>query len=283
MQRAMDPDQIRSLLFVPASASNRITKALASAGDLVCLDLEDGVGPEEKSSARSAVLARLASADRRDRICVRINPLSSPDGLEDTLALVQAPLRPGFLMLPKVESARDMELLAHVFQPHPSPRLIALLETPLGIEAAFTIAGSAAVSMLLFGSFDYAAQTGCAQDWSYLLPARSRVVAAAASAGKWALDSPFSALDDLSAAAEEARMAHSLGFSGKAALHPKFLTAINDAFTPTDAEIEEARIIVAAHTSSGRAASRIGGTLVEAPVVQRMQRLLDRAERCRRR
>jgi citrate lyase beta subunit len=274
----MKPDQIRSLLFVPASAPDRIGKALSSGADVVCLDLEDAVGLKEKSKARETMLAVLRDSNRRDQLCVRMNALCSAEGLEDAAALVREKALPGYIMLPKAEWARDMELLAQAFKPRSAPRFIALLETPLGIEASFAIAGTAAVSMLLFGSFDYVAQTGCRQDWANLLPTRARVVAAAASAGKVALDSPFASLNDLAGAADEARLAGSLGFSGKAAIHPKFLSEIHEAFTPTVAELETARAVIAAYLSSEGAVNRLGETLVEAPVVRRMQRLIERAE-----
>jgi citrate lyase beta subunit len=90
------------------------------------------------------------------RLCVRLNRLGSADGLADAAAFAQALTQPVFLMLPKVEQARDLELLAAACPPKRGLRLIALLESPLGVEAAFEIARSPAVSMPMFGSFDYA-------------------------------------------------------------------------------------------------------------------------------
>src|SRR6185312_11574274 len=151
--------------------------------------------------------------------------LGSLEGLEDAAALIRSVARPAFLMLPKVESAREVELLTRAFPAGPHPHLISLIETARGVEAAFEIAAAPGSSALLFGSFDYAAQIGCSQEWSALLPARSRVVAAAASADRAALDSPFATLEDAEGAVE-ARMARQMGFSGKAAIHPKFVAAI---------------------------------------------------------
>jgi len=273
----MTPAAVRSMLYVPGSTPERFPKALASAADLICLDLEDGVAPEKKSSARSNVLSYVFGSADRDRLCVRLNRLASVEGLEDAAALIRAPTRPGFVMLPKVESPRDTELLGQTLAIGPPCHLLAMIESPRGLEAAFDIARAEHLSMLVFGSFDYAAETGCLQEWSVLLPVRSRIVAAAASAGKLALDSPFAGLDDLPGAAAEARLVQSLGFSGKSTIHPKFVADINAAFTPTDEELTEARAIVEAFTAAGGGALRIGDRFIEAPVARRMQRRLDRA------
>jgi len=265
----------RSLLFVPGSAPERFHKALSSEADVVCLDLEDAVAPGAKAAARSAVLDCLASCRERARLCVRINALGSLEGLEDAAALIRSSARPAFLMLPKVESAREVELLTHAFPSGTRPQVISLIESPRGVEAAFEIAAAAGSAALLFGSFDYAAQTGCSQEWSALLAARSRIVAAAASAGRAALDSPFATLED--AAAAEAAMARQIGFSGKAAIHPRLIAAINAAFTPTEEELSEARSILQAFAAAGGQACRVGTRFVDAAVARRMQRVLARA------
>ena len=255
-------------------------KARTLPADGIVLDLEDAVAPDAKAAAREAVLAYIAQSDARARLCVRINRLGSAEGLEDAAALARAGARPGFVMAPKVESGRDMELLAQAFAEGAfaegaPPHLIALIESPLGVEAAFDIARAA--SMLMFGSFDYAAETGCTQDWAVLSAVRSRLAAAAASAGKPCLDSPFATLDDVEGGAAEARLARAFGFSGKATIHPKFVPGINDAFTPSAEELAQARAIVEAFAAGGQGVGRIGGKLVEAPVARRMQRVLDRA------
>lgn len=273
----LKPTAVRSMLYVPGSTPERFPKALASGADLICLDLEDGVAVERKESARSAVLSYVAGAPHRDRLCVRINPLSSRHGLEDAAALAATSRHPGFVLLPKIESPRDLELLGQALAAGPGCHLLAMIESPQGVENAFDIARAQSLSMLVFGSFDYAAETGGVQEWSVLLPARSRIVAAAAAAGKLALDSPFAKLGDLPGAAAEAALARSLGFVGKSTIHPKFVADINDAFTPSEQELAEAREIVAAFAAAGGGVSRIGDQFIEAPVVRRMQRLLDRA------
>jgi len=275
-EAAQLPDA-RSLLFVPGSTPERFTKALDTDADVVCLDLEDSVAPEAKEPARRAVLRYLADCSERARLCVRINRLGSAEGLEDAAALIRSVARPAFVMVPKVESAREIELLTQAFSSGACPHLIGLIESPRGVEAAFEIAETDGLSSLLFGSFDYAAETGCSQDWSALLPVRSRIVAAAGSAAKAALDTPFSSLDDVAGAAAEAKLARQIGFSGKAAIHPKHVLAINAAFTPTEAELSEAQSILAAFTAAGGRACRVGARFIDVPVARRMERLLTRA------
>ena len=277
-----EPPIARSLLFVAGSTPDRFAKAIAAPADLICLDLEDAVAPDAKAKARAAVIGFVAAAAKRDRLCVRINQLGSPEGFEDAAALMQVATHLSYLMLPKAEHARDLELLHGAFREGSRPQLIALIENPLGVEAAFEIARSPAVSLLMFGSFDYSAETGCSQDWSVLMPVRSRIVAAAASSAKLALDSPYSMLDDLPGAAAEARLARSLGFCGKAAIHPKFVGGINEAFTATEAELSEARAILSAFNSASGGVARLGAKLIERPVVRRMQNLLDQARKNRR-
>lgn len=273
---ALTPAAIRSMLFVPGSSPERFPKALASPADLVCLDLEDAVVSEAKCQVRSAVLDYVASSAERHRLCIRLNRLGSVEGFEDAAALIRATARPGFVLLPKVESPRELELLSQALAGGSLPHLMAMIESPLGVEHAFEIARSP-VALLVFGSFDYAADTGCVQEWQALLPVRSRIVAAAASAGKLALDSPYAALDDLPGAASEAHLAQGLGFTGKAAIHPKFLPELNAAFTPTVQEVQEAQNIVDAFVAGGAGAMRIGDKFIDAPVVRRMQRVLGRA------
>ena len=96
-------------------------------------------------------------------------------------------------------------------------------------------------------------------------------------AGKPVIDSPYADLGDIAGAAEEDRRARGLGFAGKAAIHPKMIPDIRTAFTPSAAQISEAELIVSAFEASGGAVARIGGKLVELPVVLRMRRLLERA------
>lgn len=263
-----------SLLFVPGNRPERFDKAAESGADLICLDLEDAVAPDERPAARDAVRHALSAHPHRLRFGIRINRLGSSDGLHDLLDLAAYATPPAFVLVPKVEGARDVDLVGHILHGVP---LIALVESPRGIEEAAAVAREAAVSLLMFGSFDYVAETGGSQAWDALAPVRSRLVNAASAAGKAVIESPFTDLTDTDAAQEENGRSKMIGMVGRAAIHPRMIQGINAVFRPSQAELNEAIEIVAAFEGAGGAVARIGGKLIELPVVQRMRRTLSRA------
>lgn len=269
----------RSLLFVPGLRPELIAKADAAGPDLVCVDLEDAVAPDRKTEARAATFAALAgTATMRAELLVRINGLSTEAGLEDLTALLRADRPPAGIMIPKTRAAAELRLLDDLLAGR--PRLAALrfhviVETCDGLADARAIArASPRIAALLFGAVDMSADLRCENAWEPLLFARSAVVLAAAAAGVDALDVPFLDLGDEAGLAREAAAAAALGFGGKAAIHPRQLGAIHAAFTPSPAQIERARRIVAAYEASDSGLVVIEGRLVELPVVRSMYRLL---------
>jgi citrate lyase beta subunit len=181
-------------------------------------------------------------------------------------------------MIPKTRAAAELRLLDDLLAGR--PRLAALrfhviVETCDGLADARAIArASPRIAALLFGAVDMSADLRCENAWEPLLFARSAVVLAAAAAGVDALDVPFLDLGDEAGLAREAAAAAALGFGGKAAIHPRQLGAIHAAFTPSPAQIERARRIVAAYEASDSGLVVIEGRLVELPVVRSMYRLL---------
>ena len=156
--------------------------------------------------------------------------------------------------------------------------LIIQLETARGIAAAHEIgAASTNVAVLFFGAIDFSADVGCAVDWEALLYARSQVILAAALSEVTALDTPFMDVPALDALAEESRRARGLGFGGKAAIHPTQVAVIQDAFTPSDAEVAWARKIVASYAANRGGVLLVEGKLIERPVILAAQRTLARA------
>ncbi len=269
----------RSLLFVPGLRPELLTKAAAAAPDLVCIDLEDAVAPDRKREARAKTFAALAArAPLTPELLIRINGLATPDGLEDLTALIQSPLPPSGIMIPKTKAAAEIRILDEIVSS--AARLDGLkfhviIEANDGLADAIAIARSSArIASLLFGAVDMSSDLRCANAWEPLLYARSRVVHAAASAGVDALDVPFLDLEDNDGLAREAASAAALGFTGKAAIHPKQLAAIHDAFTPSALQVERARCIVAAYEASESGLVVVDGKLIELPVVRSMYRLL---------
>ena len=239
----------RSWLFTPGSRPDRFEKAAASPAEALILDLEDAVAEDRKAEARGHVLAYLDSRPTiRQRICVRINTLSRAVGLEDLAALARAGAAPDYLLIPKAEEPAELALAARVLaEADSSARLAALVESARGVARAPLLAeATPRLEVLVFGAADYAADLG--QQVGAFRPdfARASVVNAAAVGGLAAIDSPFFAIDKPEELAAECRGGRALGFWGKAAIHPAQLSAIGEAFSPTEAEQILARRILAA-------------------------------------
>jgi citrate lyase beta subunit len=119
----------------------------------------------------------------------------------------------------------------------------------------------------------------CKNAWEPLLYARSRVVHAAASVGIDAIDVPYLDLDDLEGMKAQAQLAKELGFSGKGAVHPKQISALNEVFTPSPEEVAKAQKILAAFEEANTGLVVVDGKLIEKPVVREMQRIVSVAKR----
>jgi citrate lyase beta subunit len=239
----------RSWLFTPGSRPDRFEKAAASAAEALILDLEDAVAEDRKTEARGHVIAFLESRPQiRQQVIVRINPLSRAVGLEDLAALARLANGPDYLLVPKAEEPVELALAAKVLdEAGAKARLAALVESARGVARAAEIAErTPRLAALMFGAADYAADMG--QQVGAFQPdfARASLVNAAAAGGVAAIDSPFFAIDKPDELAAECRKSRALGFYGKAAIHPAQLEAINDVFSPTAAEREQARRILEA-------------------------------------
>ncbi|GAA3666411.1 HpcH/HpaI aldolase/citrate lyase family protein [Microbacterium marinilacus] len=257
-------------LFCPADRPDRYAKA-AAAADAVILDLEDGVASERREAARVALRAHVAELDPA-RTIVRVSPAGTPDQARDLAALAGTPV--ARVMLAKAESAAQIAALDGY-------QVVALCETPLGVVRAEEIA--AAADAVMWGSEDLIAGLGGLSSrgpdgrWlDVVRHARSRVLLAAGAAGVPALDAVYPLLDDLDGLRAEAADAARSGFAGKVALHPRQVPVIRDAFRPHPARVEWARAVLAAAAHGG--AQRIGGDMVDEPVLRQARRVLEAAE-----
>ena len=262
-----------SLLFVPGSRADRFAKARAAGAGLTIIDLEDAVAPADKDAARGAALAQFA--DSAAGWALRINALTTAAGIADLAALTGAEMLPAALLLPMVEAAAEVEIVARVLGPR-CPALIPLIETPRSLRQALAIASVPGVTAILLGGADFAAELGVVLAWEPLLAARQAVVLAAAEAKVAAIDVPFLGLDDAPGLDSEARRARALGFHAKAAIHPSQIPAIEAAFVPSAAEIAEAEEAIAAYAAGGERAIRFNGRMLEAPVIKRYRAVLAR-------
>lgn len=273
----------RSLLFTPANRPNAFEKALASGADIVCLDLEDAVPPDQKSLSRDDAIAFLSKTGPKGvSRAVRINALGSRAGLEDLVAVAKAAPKQGMIMLPKVADAAELRLADNVMSEVGSNvELAALIETLDGLETVTDIASATdRLKLMVFGAVDFSAELGTPNADAPLSYARGRIVHAAKRAGLDVMDVPELNFRDVDAIEQSSARASELGFTGKAAIHPAGIPTINAAFTPSAAEIEHAQKVIAAFDASPNGLAVLDGQLVEAPVIKAMQRRLAIAEAC---
>lgn len=269
----------RSMLFTPATAEHRYARCHQSGADICLVDLEDSVPPARKEEARrkaSGFFAAAASVSTRARSAVRVNAVTEANGLADLLALRDYPAKPRIVVVPKVESARDLGIVEAVLSADcPDLELIALIETPRALEELHSIVtATPRLRALIFGAADYAAVLGIGLDWDPLAYARSRVVNGARVAGLYAIDAPCFGLSESSLLRQEARRGRGFGFSGKVALHPNQVPVLNEEFSPDAAELEQAHRVITA-LDNGQGVTTVDGSMVGPPFLAASRRLLD--------
>jgi citrate lyase subunit beta/citryl-CoA lyase/(S)-citramalyl-CoA lyase len=181
-------------------------------------------------------------------------------------------------MVPKANFAAEFHLLAEVLRGAP---LWAVLETAKGIGSAAEIAAAIAPTAggVLFGGADYSAEIGAdLSDWDAMAFARGALAAACGGAGIALLDVPYLDVRDTDGLSASTRRVKALGYTGRACIHPDQVAAVNAVFTPTAAEIDRARRVIAALEDAKGAAALLDGKLVELPVIRAARRVLDRAK-----
>ena len=283
--------KLRSLLFVPGDSERKFEKAAGSGADALILDLEDSVAPSQKGAAR-ALVARLI--DRRDQrgwsFFVRVNALDTGLTLDDLVAVV----RPGLdaLMIPKTNGAADVEKIANYLD-----ALEARAGMPLGSVKLAIVATETAKAMFALGSYapahprligltwggeDLAAALGATANredegaWTFPYKvARAQCLFAASAAEVAAIDTVFVDFRDRDGFERDCRGSRRDGFTGRMAIHPDQVAAINRCYAPSDAEIERARKIVAAFEANpGAGTLGIDGQMVDIPHLKAARKIL---------
>jgi citrate lyase beta subunit len=272
---AADISHLRSLLFAPGSDEHKLHKALESAADAVVADLEDAVAPEEKPVARG-VVRELLSTRARPVTAVRLNGFDTPYFRDDVALLSE--LAPDALVLPKATPEAVAALGSD------GPPVIAIVETAEGLRLAYETARAPRVVLLVLGAADLGAELGLEPrpDGLEILHARSQVVVDSAAAGIRApVDVVYLDFRDREGLAEQSRLARSLGFRGKACIHPDQVEVVNRVFAPTAAEVGWAQRVIQAFEAgevAGRGVVAFDGTMVDLPVVERARRILAEAK-----
>jgi len=277
------PRPRRSFIFTPGLKPEMFPKALDSGADMVCIELEDGIAPQDKAEARVCALKLFEEPQADDGVerIVRINSMREKFGIDDVQAVLETNTPPPSLMMPKVRTPDEVKILdqllterGHLTQLH------VIIETNEGLEAAHDIAHSSPrIEALFFGGIDMAAELRCKNGWDQMLYARSRVVHAAASAGLDVIDVPYLDLADLDGMKILAQQAKDLGFAGKGSIHPKQIAPLNKIFTPSDEEISRARRIIKTFEDAETGLVVIDGKLIEKPVMREMYRIVSIAEK----
>ena len=268
----------RSVLYLPASRDSAITKARTLDCDAVILDLEDAVAPDAKPTARAAAVAAAAAGGWGSReLLLRVNALATAWAADDFAAGRGG----GFagVVVPKVDSAAEA---AHAVAAAGGVPVWAMIETPRAVIEAPAIAATPGVVALVAGMADLAKDLRTKPDPARLplLYSLSAIVVAARAAGVLALDGVYTDIHDATGFEAEARQGLMLGFDGKTLVHPSQVEAANRLFSPSPAEIDHARGLLAAWDTAraaGKGITTYEGRMVEVLHVAEAQRLLATA------
>jgi len=262
----------RSQLFVPGNRPDRFEKACQAGADLVCIDLEDAVGPSEKVKAREGVLEWLSKTEYKN-VSLRINGVDTPDGDADIAALKSCGLTLPFIMIPKVASKSEINDLDDAL-PNALGPFIAIIESAEGLVNCEDIFSHSRVSIGMYGAIDYAGDVDCDLSWETHLYARSRLVMAAAASDVQLFDVPHIDVRDLDDCEATTRKAKALGIHARAAIHPAQVARIHAALAPSDEEVAYAEKVIAADKAANGNVALLDGKFIEAPVVKKALRIL---------
>jgi citrate lyase subunit beta/citryl-CoA lyase len=289
----MTEKHMRSLLFVPADSGAKLGKAIASGADAVIVDLEDSISPERKDVARAAALEFLQAhraRKERPRLLVRINGLDTGMTDADLDAVVAG--APDAVLFPKAEGGAslvhlDAKLTAReavAGLPEGAIKVLAQnVESAAGLFMAGTFGGvSARLIGMTWGPEDLSAELGAEAnreaDGSLTEPyriARAVCLFGAAAAKVPAIETIHVDFRNLDALRRDTELARRDGFTGRLAIHPAQVPVINEVFTPSPAQIEKAKAVVAAFAAHpGAGAVGIDGKMYDRPHLARAQRLL---------
>jgi malyl-CoA/(S)-citramalyl-CoA lyase len=306
----------RSELAVPGTNVRAMEKAPTLGADLVFLDLEDAVAPDDKEQARANVIDALTSLDwSACAVSVRINGLDTHFCYRDVVEVVEAAGdRLDTILIPKVGAPTDVEFVATLLSQIEQAKGIPPIDLHILIETAAGMANVEAIARavpdrleaMVFGVADYAASVqarttnigGANPDYSVLTDpddsgARerhwgdqwhfgiSRMVAACRANGLRPIDGPFGDYNDVEGYRSAARRAAALGCEGKWAIHPSQVALANGVFTPTEQEISRARHILEAMEEAakeGKGAVSLDGRLIDAASIRMAENLVAKVE-----
>jgi len=274
---------------MPGDDWKKITKSLTLGVDCICMDMEDGVAVNRKAEARTTIARALQELDfGKSEKLARINSVGSGWERDDIDAVL--PFHPDGIVIPKIESLDQIEWGSKIIESAElkfgwrisSVRMLVGVETAKGILNLKEIASHPRLDGIIFGGEDFAASIGArrTRDASELLYARQAVVTACAAYGLQAIDIVYIDFKDADGLRAEAEQGAGFGFSGKQVIHPNQVQVTQEAFTPSDAAIAEARRIVETFEASqkeGKGAFALDGKMIDMPLLKNAQKVLERA------
>ncbi|MDC0739050.1 CoA ester lyase [Cognatishimia sp. SS12] len=269
----------RSVLYIPASKTRALEKAKGLAVDAIIFDLEDAVAPAEKQNARGVLAAALAEGGYGARMrIVRINALSTEWGPADAAAVAEMPA--DAVLLPKVESAADLDALAAITGDLP---IWAMMETPRGMLNAAEIAAHPKLEGFVMGTNDLAKelQTRFRPDRLPLQTGLGLCLLAAKAEGVVIVDGVYNAFKDEDGLRTECDQGRDMGMDGKTLIHPAQIEIANTAFAPSEAEIDLARRQIEAFDEvekQGGGVAVVDGKIVENLHVVTAREILAKAD-----
>ncbi|MFM8594838.1 MAG: HpcH/HpaI aldolase/citrate lyase family protein [Chloroflexota bacterium] len=293
----------RSILVCPATSQKMIAKAAASDADIAIIDLEDAVAPDRKADARAAVIDAFANLDWSGKPrAFRVNAVDTPWCYRDIIEVVEAvPHLVDRIVIPKVQDDAQVAFVDHLLRQVEGSvgrttaiRIDVQIESARGLANCIAIARAAdRINALVFGPGDLAATLGMPltaigtpDEWDASYPghrfgyAMHEMLVAARAAGKHVIDGPYADYRDLDGFRRSARIARALGYDGKWCIHPSQIEMANEVFSPTEAEIANARAVVAAYDAAvqaGTGSLTHAGVMVDAATVRMAESVLARA------
>ena len=282
---------LRSLLFVPGNRTNMLEKAMGISPDAYIPDMEDSVPAEEKENARNVIASFLPKlAEVGPLVIPRINSLDT-GLLQDDMAAIVGPHIFG-VSVGKIQSTRDIDYISNIIEGLEKKaglevgtvKLIPWIETAMAIVNAYEIcAASPRIVGVAFGAEDFTNDMAIerTESESEIDYPRRVICVAARAADVLALDTPYFSFRDSDGLKKNSFEAKGYGFRGKFAIHPAQVDIINESFSPSSDEIENARRVIAAFEEaerSGRGSTSLDGKVIDVPVVKRARQLLESAE-----
>jgi citrate lyase subunit beta/citryl-CoA lyase len=245
---------------------------------VVVADLEDAVAPAEKAAARDLAIRLVAAVETSAARLVRVNGVGTEWHDADVAAVVTSAA--DGIVLPKATEAAVAAVARRVDLP-----IVAIVETATGLREAFAIASNDSVRALMLGAVDLGLELGLEprDDGHEILFARSSLVVDSAAAGlRGPIDRVWVDVRDLDGLTGDCVVGRSLGFRGKALVHPDQIAPTHEAFAPSLDELRRAREIVAAYEraeAGGQGVVALDGEMIDAPVVERARELLSDEKR----